>query len=491
MHGTFIFPVVSEGKSIGVLSFHSAKVREPDERLLQAIGVIGSQIGQFLQRKQAEERIHYLATHDGLTDLPNRVMFNQLLGMAIHTARRYQRSFAVLFIDLDRFKLINDTLGHEAGDKLLQEIARRFTGCLRDSDVVARLGGDEFVALVQETSGTEQVAAVARKILAAAIQPVVIAGQECRVTASIGICSYPDGAQDEQSLLKSADIAMYLAKEEGKNNFQFYSDQIKNQSLERLTLEGGLRRALERNEFFLNYQAKLDLRTKQVSGVEALLRWHHAELGLVPPARFIPIAEDSGLIVPIGRWVLQTACAQNVAWQREGLPPLCIAVNLSARQFADEDLLKDVADALRQSGMRPDLLELELTESIVMQSPAAAARRLTAIKQLGVRLAIDDFGVGYLSLAQIKRFPIDTLKVDRSFIRDLAENAGDRKITEAIIAMGKSLSLTVVAEGVETREQQAFLLDHACDAMQGYYFNKPVSQDEFASFLREHGANAA
>ncbi len=488
MHGTFIFPVVSEGKSIGVLSFHSTKVREPDERLLQAIGVIGSQIGQFLQRKQAEERIQYLATHDVLTALPNRAMFNQLLNMAIHTARRYQRSFAVLFIDLDRFKAVNDTLGHEAGDRLLQEIAARFTACLRESDVVARLGGDEFVVLVQEAGDSGQVAAVARKILSAAIKPVVIGGQECRVTASIGICSYPEGAQDELSLMKNADIAMYLAKEEGRNNFQFYTDRIKIQSLERLTLEDGLRRALERNEFFLHFQAKLDLSTRQISGVEALLRWQHPELGLVSPGRFLPVAEETGLIVPIGRWVLHTACQQNVAWQQEGLPALCIAVNLSARQFNDEDLLRDVADALRQSGMKPELLELELTESIVMQNAAQAVRRLAAIKQMGVRLAIDDFGMGYASLAQIKRFPIDTLKVDRSFIRDLADNAEDRAITEAIIAMGKTLSLTVVAEGVETEEQQAFLLDHACDAMQGYYFNKPVSQDEFASFLRQHRA---
>ncbi|MBI1964771.1 MAG: EAL domain-containing protein [Betaproteobacteria bacterium] len=486
MHGTFLFPAVSEGKPIGVLSFHSKTVREPDERLLQAVGVVGSQIGQYLQRKQAEDRIQYLATHDGLTSLPNRVMFSQLLNLAIQSARRYTRSFAVLFIDLDRFKIINDTLGHDAGDKLLQEIAARFTECLRESDVVARLGGDEFVVLLQEAGEAEQVATVARKLLSAAIKPVVLAGQECRVTASIGICRYPADAQDEQSLMKNADIAMYLAKEEGKNNFQFYSENIKVQSLERLTLETSLRRALERNEFFLHYQAKLDLKTRQVTGVEALLRWQHPDLGLVAPVQFIPIAEETGLIVPIGKWVLQTACAQNVAWQREGLPPLCMAVNLSARQFADENLLADITAALEQSGMRPELLELELTESMVMQNPQRAIETLTAIKRMGVRIAIDDFGVGYSSLAQIKRFPIDTLKVDRSFIRDLAENAEDRAITEAIIAMGKTLSLSVVAEGVETQEQQTFLLDHACDAMQGYYFSRPIAEDQFASFLRQH-----
>jgi diguanylate cyclase (GGDEF)-like protein len=488
--GAFVFPIMAEGKTVGVLGFNSREVREPDDRLLQAVGVIGSQIGQFLQRKQAEDQIQYLATHDGLTSLPNRVMFSQLLNVAIQSARRYKRNLAVLFIDLDRFKLINDTLGHEAGDKLLQEIAARFTECLRESDVVARLGGDEFVVLLQEVGEAEQVATVARKILSAAIKPVVLVGQECRVTASIGICLYPGDAQDEQLLMKNADIAMYLAKEEGKNNFQFYSENIKVQSLERLTLETSLRRALERDEFFLHYQAKLDFKTNQITGVEALLRWQHPDLGLVSPVQIIPVAEETGLIVPIGRWVLQTACAQNVAWQREGLPPVCIAVNLSARQFADEDFLKDISAALEHSGMKPELLELELTESMVMQSPERVTKLLAAIKKMGVRIAIDDFGVGYSSLAHIKRFPIDTLKVDRSFIRDLAGNAEDRAITEAIIAMGKTLSLTVVAEGVETQEQQTFLLSHGCDAMQGYYFSRPVPQEQFASFLRQHVASS-
>ena len=485
MRGAFHFPVKSGEKTIGVLAFNSHKVRAPDPRLLQAVRVIGSQIGQFVQRKEAEDRIQYLATHDGLTGLPNRVMFSQLLNLAIPNARRYNRNFAVLFIDLDHFKIVNDTLGHEAGDKLLQEIAARFTGCLRASDVVARLGGDEFVVLLPEVGEAEQVAAAARKILSVAIKPVVILGQECRVTASIGICMYPANAQDEQSLMKNADAAMYVAKEEGKNNFQFYSEDTGTQSLERMTLETSLRHALERNEFFLHYQAKLDLNTKEITGVEALLRWQHPDLGMVAPARFIPIAEETGLIIPIGRWVLKTACAQNVAWQRDGLPPLCTAVNLSARQFADENFLPDLAAALKESGIRPELLEIEISEGMVMKHPEHGIKALTAIKQMGVRIAIDDFGVGYSLLAQIKRFPIDTLKVDRSFIRDLAENAENRSITEAIIAMGKTLSLTVVAEGVETQEQQAFLSDHACDAMQGFYFSKPIPHDEFANFMRQ------
>jgi diguanylate cyclase (GGDEF)-like protein/PAS domain S-box-containing protein len=440
---------------------------------------------EITPRKLDEERIQFLANHDALTSLPNRAMFSEVLNLAIQNARRYNRNFAVLFIDLDRFKIINDALGHDAGDKLLKEMGTRLSETVRSSDVVARLGGDEFVVLVQEVSEAKQVDPVARKILSALVQPMIMQGQECRVTASIGICMYPADAQDEKALMKNADIAMYRAKEEGKNTYKFYSEETNVHSFERMALETSLRRALERNEFFLHYQAKLDLHTKRITGVEALVRWEHPELGVVPPMQFIPLAEETGLIVPIGRWVLRTACAQNVAWQREGLPPLSIAVNLSARQFADEDLVKDIADALKDSGMKPELLELELTESMVMQNADRAGKVLAEIKKLGVRLAIDDFGVGYSSLTHLKRFPIDTLKVDRSFIRDLPQDPEDRAICEAIIAMGKSLNLTVIAEGVETLEQQTFLHDHNCDEMQGFFFSKPIASDQFAALLRE------
>jgi diguanylate cyclase (GGDEF)-like protein/PAS domain S-box-containing protein len=441
---------------------------------------------EITDQKIAEDRIQYLATHDGLTGLPNRVLFSHLLNNAISAAQRYGRHFAVLFIDLDRFKFINDTLGHQAGDALLKEITARFKHNLRASDVIARLGGDEFVVLVQEMSEPNQAAIVARKLLDAAIDPVVLMGQECRVTASIGIAMYPSCGDDEQSLMKNADIAMYFAKEEGKNNFQFYSKEIKTQSLERLTLEANLRHALERREFTLHYQAKLDLKNDTITGVEALLRWNNAALGAVSPIQFIPVAEESGLIVPIGKWVLHTACAQNVAWQRQGLPPICMAVNLSPRQFSDPHLLHDIAAALKESGMAPQLLELEITEGMVVHHPEQAVKLLSAIKEMGVRLAIDDFGTGYSSLGQLKNFPIDTLKVDRSFIRDVATDPGDKAITQAIIAMGKTLSLTVVAEGVETPEQAAFLRDHACDEMQGYYFSKPIAGEEFASLMRSY-----
>jgi diguanylate cyclase (GGDEF)-like protein/PAS domain S-box-containing protein len=443
-----------------------------------------SVVEDISSRKGAEERIQYLATHDGLTGLPNRVMFTQLLGLSIETARRYGRKLAVLFIDLDRFKVINDTLGHEAGDVLLREMGARLRECLRASDVVARLGGDEFVVLLQEVSDPAQAAAVARNILAVVMKPVVILGQECRVTASVGICLHPDDGQDDQSIMKNADMAMYLAKEEGKNNFQFFTSRMKPHSIERLSLETNLRRALELDEFSLHYQAKVSFKSGAITGVEALLRWHNPELGSVSPARFIPLAEETGLIVPIGKWVLKSACVQSMAWQKQGLPPVCMSVNLSMRQLNDEGLVREIESVLAQTGLQPELLELEVTESTIMHNAERAVRVLTAIKALGVRLAIDDFGTGYSSLAHLKRFPIDTLKVDRSFIREVPNDAEDRAIAEAIIAMGKTLSLTVVAEGVETPEQQAFLRDRLCDEMQGFYFSTPVAAQDFAELLR-------
>jgi diguanylate cyclase (GGDEF)-like protein/PAS domain S-box-containing protein len=438
------------------------------------------------ERKHAEEKIQYQATHDALTGLPNRLMFSQLLNQAIKSARRYKRLFAVLFLDLDRFKIINDTMGHDAGDILLQEVAVRLKQTLRAVDVVARLGGDEFVILIDELIDSGPVAIVAHKVLNGVIKPLTIMGQDCRITASIGISIFPQDAQDEQTLLKNADMAMYLAKEEGKNNYQFYSEEIQSRSLERLSIEKNLRFALEKNELFLHYQAKLDFKTDVINGVEALLRWHNPYLGSITPTQFIPVAEETGLIVPIGRWVMKTACEQNVAWQREGLPVVCMAVNLSLRQLMDDNLIDDIRTALNDSGMAPYLLELEITESMVMHNPAHMISILAKIKSMGVRLAIDDFGTGYSSLAQIKHFPIDTLKVDRSFIRNIPQDLEDRAITEAIIAMGKTLSLTVVAEGVETQEQLDFLREHFCDEMQGFHFSKPIAHEKFADLLRKH-----
>ncbi|MDX6849938.1 EAL domain-containing protein [Gilvimarinus sp. SDUM040013] len=442
-------------------------------------------IGQDITaRRQSEEKVHFLATHDSLTELPNRLMFHEILEVAIKSAERHNRIFAVMFIDLDRFKNINDTLGHDAGDQLLQTIGQRFTKTLRASDVVARLGGDEFVVLLQEIHSEQDARKIAEKLIATAVDPITILGQDCRITASVGVCMYPGEALDAQSLMKNADIAMYRAKEEGKNTYQFYSPDLQARSLERLDLENHLRLAVDRDQLFLNYQAKRDLKTGRVAGVEALVRWQHPILGVVSPADFIPLAEETGLIVMIGRWVLRTACQQSAYWQQQGLLPVCIAVNLSPRQFYDEYLISDIESALKDSGLPPEKLELEITESMVMQNTERAIDILKKIKALGVRLAIDDFGVGYSSLAQIKKFPIDTLKVDSSFIRDIPSNYEDKAITQAIIAMGKTLSLTVIAEGVETVEQESFLRDNNCDQSQGFYFSRPVTADDFESLLR-------
>jgi diguanylate cyclase (GGDEF)-like protein/PAS domain S-box-containing protein len=461
-------------------------VRVSGEPLRQADGTVVGYRGvgrDVTAQRQAEEQVQYLATHDALTGLPNRAWFHQLLSVELKAAQRYGRQLAVLFIDLDRFKLINDSLGHDAGDELLRQIAARLTRCLRASDVVARLGGDEFVVLLGEARTRELATVAVHKVLAAVLEPVTLGTQSCRISASVGVSMFPEDGADEQTLMKHADSAMYVAKEEGKNGFRFFAPEIEQRSAERLALEMHLREALPRGELALHYQPRVNLGTGRITGVEALLRWTHPELGAVSPARFIPIAEQSALIVSIGTWVLETACRQNVAWQQAGLPPTRISVNISPRQFAEDDLLQCIEHALARSGLAPQWLELEITEGMVMHDTERAAQVLGRIRQLGVRVSIDDFGTGYSSLAQIKRFPISTLKIDRSFVRDLAHDGADRAITEAIIAMGRALGLEVVAEGVETAEQLAFLREHRCDEMQGYLLSRPVPADDLAQLL--------
>jgi diguanylate cyclase (GGDEF)-like protein len=431
------------------------------------------------------ERVEYLAYHDGLTTLPNRSLFNKILGQSITQARRYKRQMAMLFLDLDLFKNINDTLGHRAGDQLLQEVAVRLKACLRDSDTVARLGGDEFVALLPELDEERYAAIVAQKILIAIARPFILFGHEFRVTASIGISIYPQDGLDEQTLKKNADLAMYQAKEEGKNNFQFYSRQLNADSIQRRTLEAGLRNALERKEFTLHYRAKRDIRSSRITGMEAVLRWEHPDLGTIAPMQCMPVAEDTGLIVPIGKWILRTACLQNVAWQKQGLPRLSLAVNLSARQFCDEHLLQDLKAILDDTGMDADLLELEINESVLMRDVDKALRVLAGIKNMGIRIAVDDFGIGYTALSTLQHFPFDTVKIDCTFIRDLTSLAEDRDLTETIIALGRNLSLTVVAAGVETDAQADFLRKSAGDEFQSFYFNQPAPGDQITALLRE------
>ena len=461
--------------------------RGVDGRRLHDISIIED----ITDRREAQSRIQYLATHDEMTGLANRTLFNEFATRAVAREQRYGGRFAILFIDLDRFKTINDSLGHECGDQLLKEMAARFNSHVRASDVLARFGGDEFVVLLNQVSDRQTAAIVARNLLVLALKPFRIADEQCRVTASIGIAMYPDDAQDAPTLMKYADMAMYHAKEEGKNNFQFYSRDLGAVSEKRLRIETGLRDALERDEFVLHYQAKVDLQTHEIRGVEALLRWSHPELGSVSPTQFIPIAEESGLIVAIGRWALATACAQAVEWLRQGLPPISMAVNLSPRQFQDPNIVATVTRVLEDTGMPAELLELEITEGMMLHDADSAVDKLTAIRGLGVRLAIDDFGTGYSSLSQLKRFPIDALKIDRSFIRGIPTDKDDMAITEAILALGKTLGVTIVAEGVETDAQQAFLKLHACHEMQGFYFSRPIPSDQFAEFFHAHVSSHA
>ncbi len=440
--------------------------------------------GRVLEERIAHaQRVEYLAFHDSLTDLPNRAYFSRLLIENMLRAQRYGGCFALLFLDLDRFKTINDSLGHDAGDELLREMARRLRGAVRESDIVARLGGDEFVMLLPEITEPVQVTPVAEKILASVAKPFTLAGQEFRVTVSVGVTVFPDDGDDEQTLMKNADVAMYHAKALGKNNFQFYSQELNTDSLERLALESSLRNALERDELRLYYQPKRRMESGEITGMEALLRWQHPELGMILPMKFIPQAEETGLIIPIGRWVFRTACEQNVAWQREGFPALSMAVNLSARQFIDEHLLDDIKLALDETGMDPCLLEVEITESMVMHDMQKTIRILEKLREMGVRVAIDDFGTGYSSLSNLKQFPVDTIKIDGSFIQEVARSTEDQGLTEAIIAVGRSLGLTVVAECVETVEQFDFLRDRACDEFQGIYGNGPLAADEFAQIV--------
>ena len=442
-------------------------------------------------RKRDEERLKFLANYDPLTALPNRALFNQRLQRALGHAQRLDTALAVLFIDLDRFKIINDTLGHEAGDSMLQEVARRLTGCLREIDLVARLGGDEFVVLIEQLADVHYASGIAQKVIQAVAAPFTLGGNEYHVTASVGISTYPADGIDGATLLKNADIAMYRAKEQGKNNFQFYAAQMNVHTVAKLSLESGLRRALERDEFLLHYQPKVDLRSGRIVGMEALIRWQRPESGMVQPAHFIPLAEETGLIVPIGEWALLTACRCNRAWQLLGMRHLRVAVNLSARQFAQPGLVREVARILEVTGLDAASLELEITESMVMGNPDQARQTLHEFKEMGIALALDDFGTGYSSLGYLRRFPLDHIKIDRSFLRDIPDSADDVILTRTIIAMAHGLRLKVVAEGVETEAQYRFLRAEGCDEMQGYYFSRPVAADEFRALVCAEHENVA
>jgi diguanylate cyclase (GGDEF)-like protein/PAS domain S-box-containing protein len=440
------------------------------------------------ERKAAEERIIHMAKHDFLTGLPNRMLLQDRLAQAIFRAMRDGRKVAIMFLDLDRFKNINDTLGHFVGDKLLQEVASRIGSISRASDTVCRQGGDEFVIMFPDLESVDDIPAIADKLLETVAAPYLVAGNEIEVTTSIGISVCPDDGDDGNVLLQHADAAMYHAKGNGRNNYQFFTGDMNRRALERMSIEKKLRRALERGEFLLHYQPQVDLQTSSIIGAEALLRWNDPEAGLVAPDQFIPIAEETGLILPIGEWVLREACRQNSAWRGQGLPPITMAVNLSTVQFRQKDLDGMVLDILRESGLDPAGLELEITESAVMQNAETAILLLNKLKQLGVKLAMDDFGTGYSGLGYLKSLPIDRIKIDQSFVRDVTHDPDDAAIVRAIINLAYNLNLKLIAEGVETDLQLAFLMQYACKEGQGFYFSKPLPAEEFAAFFRSYPA---
>ncbi|HJX17508.1 MAG TPA: EAL domain-containing protein [Acidiferrobacterales bacterium] len=440
-------------------------------------------ISDITERQQAQERLNYLAFYDTLTGLPNRLLLLDRIRQTTLESRRHERLVAILYLDLDRFKLVNDTLGHDAGDQLLKDVAGRLTGCVRPGDTVARLGGDEFTVVLANVAHVDDVGRVAQKVIDAFAQPFQLAGQELFMSPSIGITLYPFDDTDPGALLKNADAAMYHAKDSGRNTFRFFTADLNTRAARRLDLETALRYALEREEFVLHYQPQVDLTSGRIIGLEALVRWQRPGTGLVSPLDFIPLAEETGLIVPIGEWVLRTACAQNKAWQEAGLPALNMSVNVAARQFQQQDLAEIVARVLQDTGLDARWLTLEITESTVMRDAGAAITALQEIGSLGVGLSVDDFGTGYSSLSYLKRFPLNCLKIDKSFIDDITTDPDDAAITTAIISMAGSLEIMVVAEGVETLAQLNFLRARGCDAMQGYYFSKPLPAAAFATLL--------
>jgi diguanylate cyclase (GGDEF)-like protein/PAS domain S-box-containing protein len=459
---------------------HVAPVRDRDGQVTHFVGVLND----VTDSHRYQQELEHQATHDSLTDLPNRNLLRDRIQQAAVFAERYGHTVAVAFLDLDNFKLVNDSLGHATGDQLLRRVAERLTQSLRATDTVARLGGDEFV-LVMQYAGRDQIPSHLHRLLQAIASPFAIEGREVYVTFSVGVAVYPEDGRDPDILLRNADAAMYQAKAQGRNNFQFFTADLNLQASERLDIATELRRALERDELLLHYQPQVELATGRVVGAEALVRWLHPSRGMVPPAKFIPVAEETGLIGTVGEWVLRHAAAQSRDWRKQGLPAVVVAVNLSARQFRDTKLAQKVREVLMEMELTPRSLELELTEGCLVHNPDEAAEMLRRLKEAGYSLAIDDFGTGYSSLSYLKRFPLDKLKIDAAFVRELPQSADSAAIVLAVISMGHSLGLRVIAEGVETAEQAEFLRRNGCDEVQGYYFGYPMSASDFAAWARE------
>ncbi|MGZ8263328.1 MAG: EAL domain-containing protein [Burkholderiales bacterium] len=479
----FGFPIMVSGEFYGMMEFFGPEARAADESVMQVAQNVSAHIGQFIARKQAERNLQFVASHDALTGLLNRSMFSQRLQQALAQAHRHDRQLAVLFIDLDGFKLINDMLGHDAGDVLLADLANRLRDCMREGDTLGRMGGDEFVVLIEGYREETQLLDVARKVLETVAHPFLLRDGSYNVTASIGIAAYPHDGRDAPELLKNADIAMYRAKERGKNNFQFYSAEMNTHLVERVSMENALRRALEKNELTLFYQPRMSLRDNKVIGLEALVRWVHPTQGLLTPSEFVPIAEDTGLYSALGDWILHTAALQLRQWQQRGLNGLRMAINISTRQFAQDSLIERLREAVYNAGIEPRQLEIEVTEATLMRHAERAGKLLSQVKELGALIVIDDFGTGYSSLGCLKRFPIDAVKIDRSLIAQLPAGADAAGVSRAVIAMAQSLGLEVTAEGVETRPQCDFLTQYGCDAMQGNYLCAPAPADTVGAML--------
>jgi diguanylate cyclase (GGDEF)-like protein/PAS domain S-box-containing protein len=478
-------PILShDGAVLGTFAMYSTDVRAPTAAEIGLVEVATRIAAIAIERRRAEDRIHFMANHDALTGLPNRALLTDRLAQAMTEAARLDLWATVAFVDLDNFKFVNDSLGHNAGDELLKAIAARMVAGVRPVDTVVRLGGDEFVILLcGQPKDLETVSARLKTIREAIAAPIRIRGQDVQVTCSVGMANYPDDGADADTLLANADAAMYRAKEIGRDNFQIYAPELNEQAHEKFLLLNDLRNAIARSEFVLHYQPQVDLRTGRIVAVEALIRWRHPTLGMVSPMRFIPLAEETGLIAPIGDWVLGAACRQNKLWQDAGLPPMAVGVNVSARQFKERNWICRVAATLAETGMEARYLELELTESVVMQDARQAVATMKALQKLGVRLSVDDFGTGYSSLSALKSFPVERLKIDKSFIDDIVSDGNDRAVVAAVISLGQKLGLRVIAEGVETAEQLAFLRDNNCDEMQGYLFSKPLPAEELEALL--------
>ncbi|MGQ3211520.1 MAG: putative bifunctional diguanylate cyclase/phosphodiesterase [Shinella sp.] len=478
-------PIASyQGKVLGSFALYSRHRGEPSAECMKLVGMATHIAGIAIERKEAEDSIQYMAHHDALTGLPNRSMLDERVASAIEAADDRGGTMTLAFLDLDNFKLVNDSLGHHAGDELLKIVAARMLRCVRASDSIVRLGGDEFVVLINGAMRRgEMVEDRLRAVREAIAEPVEIEGRSFQVTCSMGVAAYPEHGRNVMELLARADVAMYRAKEIGRDAMQVFSAELANRASEKLALQEELRRALAQQELFLQYQPQMDLATGRIFAVEALIRWRHPERGLVGPGDFIPLAEETGLIGPIGDWTLRAACRQNKAWQVSGLPPIVVSVNVSARQFQEKDWVERVAAALEESGLEARYLELELTESMIMQDVQQAVETMHRLEKLGVHLAIDDFGTGYSSLASLKRFPVGRLKIDRSFVQDLPDDGDDAAIARAVISLAHSLQLRVIAEGVETREQIDFLREAGCDEIQGYYLSRPIDARALQAIL--------